>query len=505
MYYSMGMLDESLSVYEALLVDDFDRKPEDVRLIDEKTQQLKKEIDALNKDPSAKLSSEEILLIKKTVSSNGSVNEHLDGAAAFLELGLPGEAAAEYEKILVIDRKKSDCFHVDAITGLLQCLMATEPSEAVLKRAKNLIEEQKLSNAECAEIQLRFGKKAEKQNGKKLAIDIFNAAHKADPINPEVKEKNSNTISSRSPESKYDYLLNEKIVSPDQLQKALNISKKWKKSVAKTLIEQFKVKEEEMGKSLSLFYKCPFRSFDPDVVVPLELIKRLKKAFLMHYAWVPLSWGKDGVQVLVDDPNDLMKTDHIKALMPTGKIQFSVGIKEDIIRYIKLFFALTAEKSLEDSLDTLDSIIADILQFICHEKKTGILRARQNATEYQIYFLEGKILYAIQPFKQARLGQLLMRDGITSKEVIDSCLVEAKRKKVAIGKVLVDQGHIAFGTLETYIYKQILEIISVMFRWGTGQFIFQDMQFSLRWLVLVELSTLKLIMEALRINSKIKP
>jgi len=69
----------------------------------------------------------------------------------------------------------------------------------------------------------------------------------------------------------------------------------------------------------------------------------------------------------------------------------------------------------------------------------------------------------------------------------------------------VDQGHIAFGTLETYIYKQILEIISVMFRWGTGQFIFQDMQFSLRWLVLVELSTLKLIMEALRINSKIKP
>jgi len=360
MYYSMGMLDESLSVYEALLLDDLDRTPEDAGLIDEKTRQLKKEISAINNDTSPKLSSGEILLIKQTVSSKGSVDEQLNSAEAFLELGLPGEAAAEYEKVLSFDREKSDYSHVDAITCLLQCLMETESSEAVMKRAKSLIEEQKLTNAECTEIQLGLDKKVEKQNGKKLTIDLFKGAHIADPADPEVKEKINGAISSRSPKSKFDYLIDEKIVSPDQLQKALAISKKSKASVEKTLIDQFRVKEEEMGKSLSLFYKCPFKSFDPDMLVPVELIGRLKKAFLIHYAWVPLSWGKTGVKVLVDDPYDLRKTDHIKALMATGKIQFSVGIKEDIIRYIKLFFAPKAEESLDGSFQTLDNIIPDV-------------------------------------------------------------------------------------------------------------------------------------------------
>ncbi|MFH1293942.1 MAG: hypothetical protein ABIJ44_07420, partial [Pseudomonadota bacterium] len=91
----------------------------------------------------------------------------------------------------------------------------------------------------------------------------------------EIKDKRDLVISSLSSGSRYGYLLNNKIVTSDQLQKALAISKKTKKSVEFVLIDHFKVRKEEVGKSLSLFHDCPFKSFDPDVPIPVELIRNL--------------------------------------------------------------------------------------------------------------------------------------------------------------------------------------------------------------------------------------
>ena len=148
------------------------------------------------------------------------------------------------------------------------------------------------------------------------------------------------------------------------------------------------------------------------------------------------------------------------------------------------------------SIETIS--LSGILQLLCNENKTGILRVKQEGTEYQIYFLDGNILYAIQSLKQARLGQLLVEDGILPREVIRQCLKDASKEKVALGKILVDQGHITFETLEQFIYRQILEIFCHIFEWETGDFVYDDIQYNLRWLVIIKLNTLQLVMEALR-------
>ena len=97
-----------------------------------------------------------------------------------------------------------------------------------------------------------------------------------------------------------------------------------------------------------------------ELPIPYELISKLKKSFLLYYNWVPLSWDKTGVEILVDDPKDLRKTDHIKALMSNQKIHFSVGFKEDIDKYISLFFDPRAEVSTSTNFDNLDDIIPDV-------------------------------------------------------------------------------------------------------------------------------------------------
>jgi type II secretory ATPase GspE/PulE/Tfp pilus assembly ATPase PilB-like protein len=141
----------------------------------------------------------------------------------------------------------------------------------------------------------------------------------------------------------------------------LAIAKKINKSVEFVLVDRFRVKAAEVGKSLALFFGCPFQEFDLEMQVPFELISKLKKSFLRYYVWVPLRWNKNGVEILVDDPQDLRKTDHIKALMTNQKINFSVGIKEDIEKFINHFFDPRIEKMTENVLQDLDDIIPDVV------------------------------------------------------------------------------------------------------------------------------------------------
>ena len=109
----------------------------------------------------------------------------------------------------------------------------------------------------------------------------------------------------------------------------------------------------EMGKSFSAFYGCPFRIYDQKIPTPVELLGNLKKSFLLNEIWIPLSWNKEGLEILVDDPKNLNKSDNIKTLMKTRKINFSVGIKEDIEEYIKRFFdsGKGSEESAQESGD----------------------------------------------------------------------------------------------------------------------------------------------------------
>jgi len=73
-----------------------------------------------------------------------------------------------------------------------------------------------------------------------------------------------------------------------------------------------------------------------------------------------LSWSKKGVEILVDDLEDLRKTDHIKALMTNQKIIFSVGFKEDVVKYINHFFSPRAESTSTTDFEDLDDIIPDV-------------------------------------------------------------------------------------------------------------------------------------------------
>ena len=332
-YYSMGLLTECLNVYEQALSDIPEQDSTAREEIRGKISLLKKEIVAQDEIDARNLSATDISNFKKTLSSDTSAPAILDSASAFKELGLYAEAISEYEKLFGLDYPPEKI--IPEIGG---CLLRIHSPSKVVEKVENILSEHKLDNKAVAQIKLGLGMEMEKRDRKDVALDLYKSAREIDPKDSEVKKRLDSIMASLSSGSKYEYLLNKGMVTTDQLQQALAQSRKRKKSVEFALLELFKIDKDELGKSLSLYYGCKFRNYDPEVPAPVELISSLKKPFLMHQIWVPMSWGKDGVEILIDDPRDLSRTDHIRALVKSKKIHFSVSIKEDIEAFIRLFF-----------------------------------------------------------------------------------------------------------------------------------------------------------------------
>ena len=363
--HSMGMPREALQVYEQILASLPGKDGQIRKTVVNKINFLKKDIEDQEKAEGQGFSEEDISIFKKTLSSHDDVPTLLDGAAALKELGLMEEAIAEYEKLLEFDYSKFNYSEADyspakIICDYLTCLLDVKQPQDVVKTAYKAIYKQNIQEKETAQLKFWLGLQLERKDHFDLAYDLYEAAVAIDPSHTEAVERLNALKAKSSTSSRYDYLIRNKIVTTNQLQEALSIAKKINKSVEFVLVDRFSVKKENVGKSLSQYFGCRFRDFDEEFPIPFELIGKLKKSFLLYYVWVPITWSKKGVEILVDDPKDLRKTDHIKALMTNQKIVFSVGFKEDIDKYINHFFDPRAETSTTTDFDDLDDIIPDV-------------------------------------------------------------------------------------------------------------------------------------------------
>ena len=330
---SMGLFSDSLSIYEKILGNVSPQDAQTYEKIQKRIRLLKQEIDNLEDSGPKGVSAKELNMLRERLSNQGDVPAILDSATAFKEMGLHVEAIAEYAKLFTEDYPVNKV--IFEITESL--LKLHSPSKASDELAK-LVEAQKLGNKEVCQALFIFGQEMEKRDHREVALDNYKAAHKLNPADAEIKKRQDSLAATFTTGSKYDYLLRKKLVTTDQLQQAFALAKKLNKSVEFVLIENNKISKQDIGKSFSLFYDTKFRDYDASFTVPVELLTNLKKAFLLNEYWVPMSWDKEGVEVLVDDPRDLNKTDNIKTLMKTNRINFTVAIREDIEQYIRHFF-----------------------------------------------------------------------------------------------------------------------------------------------------------------------
>ncbi len=368
---SMGLLDESLSICNKLLENKDGIEDEKIRSIEEKIEILKEEIEIQSKENLHKRFSRDLIYRPGNFSEKESAGKFLRRAEALKDIGLVADAAREYEKFFETETVEEDCSSAKVLLGYVSCLLPMNTSEEILDMLGEAAAKLNPDRRELARVYFRTGSAFEKKGDMDGAVSSYKAAAELTPDDENLKRRLDDIGSMLSTSTRFDYLLANKLVTTEQLEEASEISKKTNKSVEYVLVGHFKIDKSDMGKSLSLYYDCPFVAFDPDYCGPVELIRNLKRAFLVHYSWVPLNWSKNGAEILIDDPRDLRKTDHIRALMATSKINYFVGIREDIVKFIDVFFG-SKKESEEDLLKKIDTLVPHITFDEVEEKEEDL-------------------------------------------------------------------------------------------------------------------------------------
>jgi type II secretory ATPase GspE/PulE/Tfp pilus assembly ATPase PilB-like protein len=128
---------------------------------------------------------------------------------------------------------------------------------------------------------------------------------------------------------------------------------KHNRPVETILIERYKLKKQELGAALSVFYGFPFKEYDEKRLPAWDCVRGINSNYLKAAFWVPLQVSEHHVEVLIDDPTAYDKIKDIKRLFPGKQIQFAVGLRDDILRYLSAASANFEKQTSRESITTI--------------------------------------------------------------------------------------------------------------------------------------------------------
>jgi Domain of unknown function (DUF4388) len=155
--------------------------------------------------------------------------------------------------------------------------------------------------------------------------------------------------------------------------------------------------------------------------------------------------------------------------------------------------------ALEGSLK--DFGLADILQLIYFQRKTGVLVLDGKADKVKLMFVDGNIVGAESRRRDEdnRLGKILVKRGLIKDEDLKTVLEEQRRTGIRLGTALIQRELADKAKIKDILNTQITETVVQLFGWKQGTYEFAVQGVSQDRELPFSLDTQHLLMEGLRI------
>jgi len=158
----------------------------------------------------------------------------------------------------------------------------------------------------------------------------------------------------QSTQGPYDYLVQQGKISSRDLEDVVKNSELYGISVSKTLMDDYKIDADEIGKSLEFYYRVPYMKFDAKITLPMDLMENLGSQYLRNNLWVPISGSKEEVVILISDPSNYQRIMEIQGILNARNYVFRVGLPEHILQY------LGGSQSGEDEVAGFDDVFKSL-------------------------------------------------------------------------------------------------------------------------------------------------
>ena len=122
--------------------------------------------------------------------------------------------------------------------------------------------------------------------------------------------------------------------------------------------------------------------------------------------------------------------------------------------------------------------IADLLQIIAANQKTGKLNLTRSDAEGLVVFRDGQIVYASSSSARETLGHLLLCAGMISQEQLVEALEtqHSEQNEKRLGSVLVETGRLTSEALVSVLRQQLEKVLSEFLSWEQGFFKFESIE-----------------------------
>jgi type II secretory ATPase GspE/PulE/Tfp pilus assembly ATPase PilB-like protein len=140
--------------------------------------------------------------------------------------------------------------------------------------------------------------------------------------------------------SKFGAIVDKGLLSEKDVERAVSAARVNQVDVAKILEEEFRVPRTEILQALAQFYSCG--CWEPSgETMPPELKSRVSSDFLKKNVCAPIERREGTVRVAVEDPYDLTRLDAIKVMNLAPRYEFVVGLRDDILAYVRASYGET--------------------------------------------------------------------------------------------------------------------------------------------------------------------
>lgn len=129
--------------------------------------------------------------------------------------------------------------------------------------------------------------------------------------------------------------------------------------------------------------------------------------------------------------------------------------------------------SLVGNLEDLG--LGEILQIVSLSRKSGVLSLYSRGREGKIVFRQGQVIRALIDGVQSHLGQLLLKKGVVTNDVLAKALSVQSQEggKERLGELLANRFSVSSELIEEVVREQIENTVYALFSWEEGSFDFE--------------------------------
>ncbi len=145
--------------------------------------------------------------------------------------------------------------------------------------------------------------------------------------------------------------------------------------------------------------------------------------------------------------------------------------------------------------------LADILQLIYFQKKTGILNIEGEADRIKMKFINGNLvgLESKKRTESKKVGKILIKKGLINQKDLVSALETQKVEGVPIGNIFLKRGLAPKDVLTEIIHEQVTESVAQLFAWKEGRYEFVPQEIPVDEELPISLDTQHLLMGCVKI------